>query len=318
MRDYILDAAVTLRRNYADLPFDALHHEETARRVSERAVVALERSGSTFAYLLTANIAAEKAEALQQKRLLSPDAQEADFGASYLRMDEKLCVETAGEDHLLISAYDESGDALRCLKSCLMAEQSLQNTGTMAKSEAFGYLTARPCDMGTGLRASLLLHLPLIMLIKQAPAAMKIAAAAGMGLRNLSNGLCLLENRVTMGMEETALINRLEQTARSLCELEGKLRGKALEKRDMALLDKVWRAYAAARYARRMPKGEALQIWSTLTLGITLDVVPYTEGMLEGLWQAAHLPNGKLCDESTPQPDVARAKRVRALFDGGN
>ena len=318
MRDYIMDAAVSLRRNYADLPFDALRNEETARRVSERAVVALERSGDTYAYLLTAQISPEKMEALQQKRLLSIDAKEADYGASYLRMDEKLCVETAGEDHLRISAYDESGDVLQCLKSCQAAESSLENTGRIAHNDTFGFLTTCPCDMGTGLRASLLLHLPMTAITKKTSQAMKIAAGAGMVLRNLTNGMCLLENRVTMGAEETALIQRLEETARRLCELEGSLRGQALEKHDMTLIDQVWRAYALARYARRMTQAETLRIWSALTLGLTLDEVPYTETMLEGLWQVAHLPQGALNEEKTMHPDVVRAKRVRSLFDGGN
>ena len=69
MREYLLDAAVSLRRNYADLPFDALTNEETARRVNERAMVALERSGESYAYLITGSLPAERREELEQSRL---------------------------------------------------------------------------------------------------------------------------------------------------------------------------------------------------------------------------------------------------------
>ena len=318
MRDYILDAAVTLRRNYADLPFDAITNEETARRVNERAMVALERSGESYAYLLAADLEQERAEELTVRRLLSSDAKGSVGGAAYLRMDERACVETAGEDHLLISAYDDTGDLNGCFRVCCGIAEVLADTGRMARSEQFGFLTACPCDAGTGLRASFMLHLPMTALIRQISAAVKLVAKEGMHLQGLGGGFCRLENRVTLGQEESALLQKTADSAQKLCTLERTLRWRARERKDLNVADKAWRAYATARYALRMSKNEALQLWSGMTLGLSALEMPYSQENLDSLWHIAHMPQGKLMQDSTLQPDVERARRVRALFNGGD
>ena len=306
-----------MRRNYADLPFDAAVSAETARRVNERAVVALERSGDGYAYFVTSGLPAERREALIRNRLLSADSGDTVAGAAYLRMDEKACVETSGEDHLIVSAYDGSGNIRKCRETCAAIVSILEDTGRMARSDQFGVLTSKPCDAGTAMRASVCLHLPMTALIKQMPAAVKLAGASGLTLRNLSGGFCLLENRITLGMDETALLEKVEECARKLCALERSLRQRALERRDINIADKAWRSYATARYALRMGRNEAVQLWSGLTLGLSVDEMPYTEETLEKLWHIAHMPQGKLTQDSNLQPDVERARRVRACFGGG-
>ena len=318
MKDYLLDAAVTLRRNYADLPFDAITNEETARRVHERAMVALERSGENYAYFVAGDLTAEHAEELARRRLLSSDAKEAVGGALYLRVDELAGVETGGEDHLLISAYDDTGDLDACHGVCAGIADALTDTGRMARSEQFGYLTARPCDAGTGMRASLTLHLPMTALIRQIPSAVKLAAKEGMQLRSLAGGFCQLENRVTLGQEESDLLQKTADCARKLCTLERTLRWRARERKDLNVADKAWRAYATARYALRMSVNETMQLWSGMTLGLSVLEMPYFQEDLDALWHIAHMPQGKLLQDSTLLPDVERAKRVRALFSGGD
>ena len=189
MKDYILDASCKLSRNYADLPFDTLTNAETAKRVNERAMVALERSGESFAYLSLTDLPLERRTELEENRLISSDTREAVSGAAYLRMDERLCVETSGEDHLTVSVYNENGDLLLCYGECARVAAALEDTGSMARSAQFGFLTAKPCDAGTGMRAIYRLHLPMIMLVKQFPAAAKLAGSESMTLRILGNGM---------------------------------------------------------------------------------------------------------------------------------
>jgi len=318
MMDYVLNAAVSLLRNYEDLPFDAPDSEETARRAVERAATALERSGDSFAYLPVADLPVEKRLELEEKRLLSAEAQDAPHGIAYLRMDEKVCVEAASEDHLRISAFDAAGKLQSCYPLCADLEERLENTGKLAKSEAFGFLTVHPCDAGTGLRASLLLHLPMTVLVKQLPAAMKVAAGAGMTLISRNKGLCLLENRVTMGIDENTLLQRVSETGDKLCTLERGLRTRARERSDVAVLDPVWRSYGTGRYALRIGRGEAEQVWSMLTLGLSVsDVMPYTEQMADEIWTLAHMTQAQLTQDHPGHPDIIRAQRIRTVLSGG-
>ncbi|MBQ9299150.1 MAG: hypothetical protein IJ214_01420 [Clostridia bacterium] len=318
MKDYLLDAACTLRRNYADLPFDTMTNAETARRVNERAMVALERSGESYAYLAMDGLPADRREELEEYRLISPDTREAVSGAAYLRMDERACVETSGEDHVVIGAYNENGDLLQCYGDCAGIAALLEDTGRMARSARFGFLTAKPCDAGTGMRASLRLHLPMTVMGKQLPAAMKLAIAEGANLRLVGNGICVLENRAAMSADSEMILKKVEECARKLCALERALRWRAKERKDINVADKAWRAYALAQYALRMGRNEALRLWSDMTLGASSDDMPYAQAALDRLWHIAHMPEGKLLQDTNLQPDVERARRVRAIFSGGN
>ncbi|MBQ9197921.1 MAG: hypothetical protein IJ157_11880 [Clostridia bacterium] len=313
-----MDAACVLRRNYADLPFDAMTNQETANRVNERAMVALERSGESYAYLPMDSLPAERRAELEERRLVSLDTREAVCGAAYLRMDERACVETSGEDHLMIGAYNENGDLSHCLGQCAAIEKSLRDTGRMAMSSRYGYLTAKPCDAGTGLRFSVRLHLPMIQIARQLPAAMKTAAESGAFFRLMGNGICMLENRAAMTADIDGVMARLAEGAQKLCSQERMLRWRSKEKRDIVIADKAWRAYAVAQYALRMGRGEIMRLWSDMTLGLSVDSMPYSQAALDQLWHIAHMPQGKLLQDSNLQPDVERARRVRALFGGGD
>ena len=152
----------------------------------------------------------------------------------------------------------------------------------------------------------------------QIPSAVKLAAKEGMQLRSLAGGFCQLENRVTLGQEESDLLQKTADCARKLCTLERTLRWRARERKDLNVADKAWRAYATARYALRMSVNETMQLWSGMTLGLSVLEMPYFQEDLDALWHIAHMPQGKLLQDSTLLPDVERAKRVRALFSGGD
>lgn len=314
MKDYILDAAVTLRRNYDDLPFDACGNEDTARRIQDRMLSVLERSGDTYLYLTAGAISGQQREKLREKRLLSPDSGDAVYGAVYLRADEEACIEIAGEDHLIFSAYDGDGDLDACSASCIALEEQMKDTGPIAHSPRYGYLTARPCDAGTGMRASVLLHLPMITLIKQLPAAVKLAGTAGMTLHNLGQGICRLENRAAGGTEASRILEKLQDNARRICALERSLRWRAKEKRDLNVLDQTVRARAVAGAALRMGSAEAMRIWSMLTLGLETCPAPCTVSQIEDLWRTAHLSSETLEHDSGQPADVERARRIRDIF----
>lgn len=318
MRDYILNAAVCLRRNYADLPFDAMTNAETAGRVSERVMTALERTGDSYTYLPEGSLPDDRREELAACRLICPDHRDAVAATLFLNLPETAGVETAGEDHLLISAYDDTGNVFQALAACQALAALMEDTGPMARSAQFGFLTAHPCDAGTGLRASLLLHLPMTALVKQAPAAVKLAAGAGCTLRPVNGGCFSLENRVTLGQDENTLLQKTDECAKKLCALERTLRWRARERKDLNIADKAWRAYGVARYALRASALDVRQWWSALTLGSAVTDMPYSAEALEKLWELSRLPQAKLTENCDLQPDVERARRVRALFDGGS
>lgn len=325
MRDYLLDVAVALRRNYADLPFDADENAETAREVNVRAQETLQRVQDTYAYRTLRDMDDEEKRTLREYRLLCAEADDAVASAAYLRTDRTLCVQTAGMDHLFIAANAQQ-DMMECLRLCSEVAEQLQQDGQMAKSEEYGFLTARPCDAGTGMRASALLHLPMMTLARQIPVAMKISAAAGMILRGENGGaegrnagLYVLENRVTLGKTAEEIVREVQLQAKRLVELEEKLRMKARETGDVSPQDASCRAYGIARYARKVTQKEALQLWSGMTLGCALGVLDCSDEQMEKLWKLSRLQQKALLDAAGKQgvsPDVLRARRIRDIVTG--
>lgn len=120
-----------------------------------------------------------------------------------------------------------------------------------------------------------------------------------------------------MGLDESALIEKLEGVAKSVSTLERSLRWRAKERKDLNVADRGWRAYGVCQYALRMDRRETLRLWSDLVLGFSVGEVPYSEETADEMWRVAHMSNEMLTQDADLHPDVARARRVRALMNLG-
>ena len=328
MKDFLMGGAVCLRRNYADLPFSPDSRADVAQAVNERMLPVLEKEEDTFTYLMVQQMEPEQRRVLIAHGLLDPDSADNALSSAYLRQDDCLCVQTAAADHLRIAAYDEDGSLSDCLALCLPLEQALAVDHPYARSAQYGHLTARPCDAGSGLRASLLLHLPMLTLLKQIPNMTRLCGMAGLLLRSAApaqeergDALYLLENRMTLGIEAADIVRRLQSHAERLTALERQLRAKAAERADDFVLDAIYRAYGVARYARRISRAEGMHLWSALTLGQALGTLNMQQAQLEKLYLMCAGTQSALeaaAKQQSAAPDVLRARRIRDLIHGGN
>ena len=324
MKDFIMDASVRLVCNYSDLPFHADKEEELAHRVTERVSIALERSGDAYAYLMPEGMKEENKRRLSEKRLLHPDTNAAPYSVLYLRMDEKVSVQTALADHAVISVHSPEGDLLACQQTARQIRRQLAETGSLAYDDDYGYLTAHPCDAGTGMRCSVLLHLPMLQLTRQMEKIKRKALSEGAVLRPASNdlnqvmgNLYLLENRAALGKNAEDMAADVLKIAEQIVRIEKQCREIAKEKTDEVALDAVWRAYGIAQYVRCITKKDAMNLWSHLSLGTALEAYRLSEQALSGMWDAACGTIEQKQDEKPVHPDVLRARKIRALINGG-
>ena len=325
MKDYLINASVRLLCNYADLPFNTDKNEAAARTVTERVSAALERSGDNYAYLLPDGLHEGIKRDICDKRLIHPDTDAAKFSVLYLRMDGKACIQTAVCDHAAVSVFSETGDLHECLGIARHIRHQLTASGTIARDADYGYLTTHPCDAGTGMRAALLLHLPMLQLTKQFDKMIRLMSASGASLRpasndlsNMTGSLYLLENRAALGKSVTDMANLLLENAEKALDIEKKCRHAAIDTRDEGIYDAVWRAYGIARYARRLTGTDALGLWSHLTLGVSIGAFELESNILDSLWEVAHDQVEALKASTLTHPDIIRAQFVRSLFNGGN
>jgi len=326
MKDYLLQTCVRLYLNYGDCPFNTQNDEALSRRVTERVSNALMRSGDDFAYLLPAGLDYETKRRLKEKGLLHPDTEQAPYSVLYLRMDERLSVQTALSDHALISACDES-DPNAAYREAESVRALLSEREAIAKDEKYGYLTAHPCHAGEALTVQMLMHLPMMRLSRQT----EKANAVLLGEKNAllrpyggdaknPGGMYLIENKASMGKAAEERIEDVLQASRILVSIEENFRKTAKDKYDEAVYDPVWRALGVGKYARKVSVADARHLWSMLTLGVSIDAFELKEEVLQDLWELAQgkLPSDQGDMKDPRKADLLRAQRVRFLLNGGN
>jgi protein arginine kinase len=192
--------------------------------------------------------------------------------------DASLSVMVNEEDHIRIQSLlpglqlDTAYGLADRLDDTL--EVYFDKRGGFAWSDKFGYLTACPTNTGTGLRASVMLHLPALEIVGKSDRARRWAEEKGLALRGtfgegskIWGHLHQLSNQVTLGLDEADIILEVEKAARDLCDMERRARATLAEKYDVETRDRLGRAFGTLRYARRIGCREATDCLSLLRLG---------------------------------------------------
>lgn len=179
----MINGSVTLRRNYADLPFDATENSDTALQVLTRVTARLQQEEETWIALPESRMDEEGKRVFRFLRLIGDDIDDAANAQLFVLKGDSAAVQAAAGDHVAVTVTRSADDLEVSYQKCKDIIQKLGENQPYAKTGELGYLTARPCDAGTGLRASLLLHLPMIQLSRQLPMAMKLCGEKGLLLR---------------------------------------------------------------------------------------------------------------------------------------
>jgi protein arginine kinase len=190
----------------------------------------------------------------------------------------------------------------------------------------FGYLTSCPTNAGTGLRASVLIHLPGLVLTKEVGKVLQGLAQVGLTHRGLYGegsdivgNFFQLSNQTTLGKSEDELLDHLGKIVRQVIEYEEQARDVLLRTAPDEVADKTWRAYGLLKYARKLTFEETMNLLSGVRLGVGLNLIPglsvYTLNKLMIFTQPAHL--AALDGRQTGDPDLptVRATYVRRMLE---
>ena len=168
--DIVLSSRVRLARNYEDIPFDVSEHPEFAAICVSRTVNALKAAGvdKGFELFRLRDMSDASRKAAAESRLISRDLlANAASGAALIRAQDAVTVMMGEDDHLRIQAIRPEMDLLSAATACFRVDDALSRQVNFAFDEQLGYLTACPTNTGTGMRASLLMHLPLLTKAKK-------------------------------------------------------------------------------------------------------------------------------------------------------
>jgi protein arginine kinase len=263
---------------------------------------------------------------LVSKELAGLDAQHPLRSGAAVFLSDGLGVMVNEEDHLRLQAL-RSGFALQDAFAAIdRLDRDLGSRLPYSYHSEFGFLTACPTNVGTGMRASVLIHLPGLVLTKEIGRVLAGLQQMGLTYRGLYGegsevvgNYFQISNQTTLGRSEEELLDQLLRVVGHVIEREEEARRVLLRDAGYIIEDKLWRAYGTLRYARSLTFDEAMNYLSGVRLAVGLKLVTglsvYTLNKLLIFSQAAHLANmeGRPLTES--ETNLARARYVRRALE---
>jgi protein arginine kinase len=201
-------------------------------------------------------------------------------------------------------------------------DSDLEKRLPFAFHEKLGYLTACPTNVGTGLRASCMLHLPGLVLTKQINKVLQALTKLNLATRGLygegsqaSGNFFQISNQLTLGQGEEEIVESLEGVIRQVVGHEREARHLLREKKEEGLMDQIWRAAGILRSARMVNSLEAMTFFSLIRLGLDLEmIVGISLNELNNLFmntQPAHLQKIAKKTLNAQERDIRRAEMIR-------
>lgn len=333
-RDVVLGSRIRLARNIAGVPFPAVASDEQLQHVMELARQAMERSQvlktSGLQFVPMASVSPLERQILVERHLISPQhTKGVKHKAVLLRDDEVVSVMVNEEDHIRIQVLMPGQQLTLALEVADRVDQALEAHLPYAFSETRGFLTACPTNVGTGLRASLMVHLPALAMTEQINRIISAVGKFGLVVRGLYGegtqalgNIFQFSNQVTLGHAEGEIVHHLINVTRQVIDQEREARQTILKRNQTGLEDRVLRAYGILAHARLLSSHEAMQLLSDVRLGIDLGLIPGVKPEilqeLLVLIRPAHLQNRVGRELAAQERDQLRATMVRERIVAGN
>ncbi len=323
--DVVISSRVRLARNLAGFPFLGKAGDEQRGEIVQRVrgpLAGLKLHRKSF-YIDLDDTDRIFSRMLVERHLISREL-ESSKGARGVAFgsNEVVSVMVNEEDHLRIQAIRSSLALRDAYRVAVEVDRQLEQELDFAASNRHGYLTACPTNVGTGMRASVMLHLPALVHLKQIEKVFRAASRTGLTVRGFygegtmaSGDLYQISNQITLGKTEDEILDGLRQMLPKILEYEDICRRELSTRGRTKLEDKCHRALAILRSARCLTSEEAMQFLSSVRLGIVIDILQGVDlrrvNELFVLTQPAHLQQLEGRALEPEERDVRRATFVR-------
>jgi len=263
---------------------------------------------------------------LVERHLISRELSGAKGGAGVIiSKDQAFSVMMNEEDHLRIQVLRSGFQLKKAWNTINDFDSAIEEHLDFAFSPTLGYLTACPTNLGTGMRASAMMHLPALVISNQMEKVVRAVNQLGMVVRGLfgegsdaSGSIFQISNQTTLGESEDEIIKRLSSVLQSIIEHELNAREKLIEADSGKVFDKVGRAYGILQNSHLLSSSEAMNLLSLIRLGIDLGAFPdANRSVIDRLFieaQPGHLQHAQKGEFEPTQRDVLRASRLRSEF----
>lgn len=281
--DIVLSSRIRLARNLAKYPFCGRLTPEQAGKLDAEVRQALEKINlgeNRFDFIRMEQLSRSEGLAMVEHHVISPDFLEKDPGRMVaLSKDSSISVMINEEDHIRIQVLASGLNLEQALETANRIDDVLDESLEYAFDDQLGFLTACPSNLGTGLRASVMVHVPAL---EQAGALNKLAGTIsklGLTIRGTygegskaQGALYQISNQITLGISEEQAIKNLRSIVLQVVEKEKEAR-KALISSEQ-FVDRIYRCYGTLKYARMVSSEEFYELISYVRIGISERVLP--------------------------------------------
>ncbi len=281
--DIAVSTRVRLARNISGIPYPRKMSAKQANELIDTVWSAFDNSPlkNELRKIEISTISDLEKKALIEKHLISPELCASKVpSVAIISNDEKISVMVNEEDHLRIQVFSDGLDPDSAYDTVKKIETLLAEKLTFDRDSEFGYLTSCPTNAGTGLRASVMLHLPAVSTSGQVNPLLKWAANLGMTVRGLygegsraSGALFQLSNQITMGTSEEDILSRFNAAACSLISEERRLSAQLFENNEYEMKDKCLRSLGILKNAYMISSSEAMNLVSNVCMGANAGII---------------------------------------------
>ncbi|MBK3496623.1 protein arginine kinase [Viridibacillus sp. YIM B01967] len=283
--DIVMSTRIRLARNLMDFRFPRAFSEEEAmqidKAVSNVLIDADEEQQSQFSYFSLHDMPVLQRQVLVEKHLISPQlADKVKAGSVLLSDDESISVMINEEDHIRIQCLQPGLQLAKAYENAEQIDRLLERHLPYAFDDTFGYLTSCPTNTGTGLRASIMMHLPALTMTNQIGSLISTMPRLGMVVRGMYGegtesvgNYYQISNQITLGKSEKDILADLKSVTEQIIQKETEARTALMEHASIALADRLNRSLGTLLYARILTSEEAANCLSNVRLGIYLGII---------------------------------------------
>lgn len=302
--DVVLSSRIRLARNIKDMPFPSIMNDEEAHKVIESVRKAIFNSNTILSTQFNEydmrKLTPLERQSLVERHLISPDlSQNTKNGYALIKNDNTVSIMINEEDHLRIQCIL---DGLRLNETWDIADKIddlIEENVDYAYNERIGYLTSCPTNVGTGIRASLMVHLPALTITGLLGSILNSVTKIGIAVRGIYGegtqalgDIYQISNQITLGQSEKEIIENIEGVVRQIIANERKARSDLYDKRKIQIEDRVGRAYGLLSNAKVLSTKEFMRLMSDVRLGAVLGILNIDVRKIDEL--TTHIQPGNL------------------------
>ncbi len=323
--DIVMSSRIRLARNLAKYPFShwaSRKEQQEVLQVSKKAITSLKKIKSSLCLDIGKLDSLDK-QFLVERHLMSKEhSVNTENKGLYIGEREVVSIMINEEDHLRIQVM-RSGFDLRDVWHIINdIDNEIGSFLNYAYSLDFGYLTACPTNTGTGMRASVMLHLPSLVMTKQIGKVLQAITKLSLTARGLygegteaSGNFFQISNQVSLGHREEDIIDNIERVIKQIIDHEHSAREALLSQNRAVLEDRIWRAHGTLKSAHIITSNETIDLLSLVRLGVDLNLIKQVDRALINelfiITQPAHLQKIEKKRLNPNERDVKRAQIIR-------